>query len=359
MLRKTPEKSGETGNEAAAPVRTGRAKTKIGTRSKRKKKVKVAAEDIEHQDYCEVCQQGGEIILCDTCPKAYHLVCLDPELEEAPEGKWSCAKCEAEGTGDGDEEDDEHNEFCRVCKDGGELLCCDMCPNAYHTFCLDPPLEGVPDRDWRCPRCSCTPLPHRVAKILSWRWKVETPEEKKASGGSRRREYFVKWANQSYWSCDWVTELQLDVHHNIMFRHYTRKYDMEEPPRFDSELDEQDNRYKRIEKMGKNSKHEKDIYEEKYYRYGVKPEWLIVHRVIQHRVMRDGRTLYLVKWRELPYDQTTWEEDVSEIPGLHAAIEYYTDLRNHSLSEGTSSKKKKKGRRRTKENEEEDKYTKR
>ena len=47
----------------------------------------------EHQDYCEVCQQGGEIILCDTCPRAYHLVCLDPELEEAPEGKWSCPHC--------------------------------------------------------------------------------------------------------------------------------------------------------------------------------------------------------------------------------------------------------------------------
>lgn len=51
----------------------------------------------DHQDYCEVCQQGGEIILCDTCPRAYHLVCLEPELEETPEGKWSCAHCEGEG----------------------------------------------------------------------------------------------------------------------------------------------------------------------------------------------------------------------------------------------------------------------
>lgn len=51
----------------------------------------------DHQDYCEVCQQGGEIILCDTCPRAYHLVCLEPELEETPEGKWSCPHCEGEG----------------------------------------------------------------------------------------------------------------------------------------------------------------------------------------------------------------------------------------------------------------------
>lgn len=40
-----------------------------------------------------MCQQGGEIILCDTCPRAYHLVCLDPELDKAPEGKWSCPHC--------------------------------------------------------------------------------------------------------------------------------------------------------------------------------------------------------------------------------------------------------------------------
>jgi len=49
--------------------------------------------ETDHQDYCEVCQQGGEIILCDTCPRAHHLVCLEPELDKAPEGKWSCPHC--------------------------------------------------------------------------------------------------------------------------------------------------------------------------------------------------------------------------------------------------------------------------
>ena len=32
-------------------------------------------------------------MLCDTCPRAYHLVCLEPPLDEAPEGKWSCPHC--------------------------------------------------------------------------------------------------------------------------------------------------------------------------------------------------------------------------------------------------------------------------
>lgn len=49
--------------------------------------------ETDHQDYCEVCQQGGEIILCDTCPRVYHMVCLDPDMEKAPEGTWSCPHC--------------------------------------------------------------------------------------------------------------------------------------------------------------------------------------------------------------------------------------------------------------------------
>lgn len=44
--------------------------------------------------------------------------------------------------------------YFRICKDGGELLCCDSCPSAYHRFCLNPPLEEVPDGEWKCPRCS-------------------------------------------------------------------------------------------------------------------------------------------------------------------------------------------------------------
>lgn len=351
------------------PAVRKKAKTKIGNKSKKKKskKTNFQDDDIEHQDYCEACQQGGEIILCDTCPKAYHLVCLDPELEEAPEGKWSCPTCEAEGPVEQD--DDEHQEFCRLCKDGGELLCCDSCPSAYHTFCLDPPLSEIPDGDWRCPRCSCPPLPGKVAKILTWRWSEPIPEDPKNPQAStskgpppqtRTREYFIKWKDRSYWQCSWITELQLDVFHPLMFRYYTRKYDMEEPPRFEEQLDEQDSRYKRLKRhrgaQGIEEDESKNL-EEKYYRYGIKPEWLVVHRVINHRTMRDGRTLYLVKWRELPYDQSTWEDEGDDIAGLKEAIEYYIDLRANTMEPGSNSKKnnKKKGRRRTKEAEEEEK----
>ena len=49
--------------------------------------------ETDHQDYCDVCKQGGEIILCDGCPRAYHLVCLEPPLDKPPEGSWPCPVC--------------------------------------------------------------------------------------------------------------------------------------------------------------------------------------------------------------------------------------------------------------------------
>ncbi|XP_016921973.2 chromodomain-helicase-DNA-binding protein Mi-2 homolog isoform X1 [Apis cerana] len=349
----------ESGIEPPAepPVRR-KAKTKIGNKTKKKKKTKTTSKfpdgeeglQTDHQDYCEVCQQGGEIILCDTCPRAYHLVCLEPELEETPEGKWSCPHCEGEGIAGAAEDDDEHMEFCRICKDGGELLCCDSCTSAYHTHCLNPPLSEIPDGDWKCPRCSCPPIRGKVAKILTWRWKdcPETPSEEpstsKATPKQRRmREFFVKWADMSYWHCDWITELQLDVFHPLMFRNYSRKYDMDEPPKLEEPLDESDSRVKRLKEQDGATNRDEYNLEERFYRYGVRPEWLVVHRVINHRLSRDGRATYLVKWRELGYDQATWEDEHEDIPGLKQAIEYYLDLRAANCCDGSSSRKGKKG----------------
>lgn len=46
---------------------------------------------------------------------------------------------------------DSHISYCVQCKDGGELLCCDGCPAAYHPTCLG--LTIVPDGSWFCPSC--------------------------------------------------------------------------------------------------------------------------------------------------------------------------------------------------------------
>jgi len=48
----------------------------------------------------------------------------------------------------------QEEDFCRVCQQEGELLLCEMCPAVYHIHCLQPPLARIPDDDWYCPDCT-------------------------------------------------------------------------------------------------------------------------------------------------------------------------------------------------------------
>lgn len=426
--------------------------------------------ETDHQDYCEVCQQGGEIILCDTCPRAYHLVCLDPDLDEPPEGKWSCPHCQGKGEDVDNQEEpneaeeatnDHHMEYCRVCRDGGELLCCESCPSAYHLYCLNPPLFRIPDEEWICPRCSCKPLKGKVAKILTWRWvdplpavdpselvltkrglrehiiakqqpdddqsdaktdidndentreasttgdpsmevddnnqddncktkddKVDKGDSKQAesstsskedktvagtanekvvekaaetesrSGGRREmpkrlvqhKEFFIKWHNMSHWHCSWISEIELDVFHPPLLRNYLRKNDENEPPNFDDLIELSNRKHRLHEPEGEDGDTEVTAatgkkkgerrramaksgqlnLEETYYKYGIRPEWLQIHRIINHKNTRKG-PMYLVKWRDLPYDQVSWEYEESPdgvvIDELPEAIRVYHERR--------------------------------
>jgi len=198
-------------------------------------------------------------------------------------------------------------EYCKVCSDGGDLLCCDSCPSVYHRTCLSPPLKSIPKGDWICPRC--IPLPGKAEKILSWRWALDRSVELRTSKGEKRREYFIKWHGMSYWHCEWIPEGQMLLHHASMVASFQRRSDMEEPSL--EELDDQDGNL-----------------HERFYRYGIKPEWLLVQRVINHSEEPNGGTMYLVKWRELSYNDSSWERESDSIPGLNQAIALYKKLRS-------------------------------
>ncbi|XP_030639658.1 chromodomain-helicase-DNA-binding protein 4 [Chanos chanos] len=345
--------------------RSSRSKKKSKS-SKKKKKVDEEADGYEtdHQDYCEVCQQGGEIILCDTCPRAYHMVCLDPDMEKAPEGTWSCPHCEKEGiqweareeSSEGEEEnedgrreegeaeeDDHHMEFCRVCKDGGELLCCDTCPSSYHLHCLNPPLPDIPNGEWICPRCLSPPLKGKVQRVITWRWGEAPPPmpvprpadlppdapDPPPMMGRKEREFFVKWCNMSYWHCSWVQELQLELNCQVMFRNYQRKTDMDEPPSLDLGADGDEN--KSVKRKNKDPLYAR--MDDQFGRNGVKLEWLLIHRILNHSVDKKNNVHYLIKWRDLPYDQSTWESEDMDIPDYETYKQHYWNHRDLMVGE--------------------------
>uniref|UniRef100_A0AAQ4S1Y5 Chromodomain helicase DNA binding protein 4a n=1 Tax=Gasterosteus aculeatus aculeatus TaxID=481459 RepID=A0AAQ4S1Y5_GASAC len=346
--------------------RSIRTKKKPSKSNPKKKKEAEEGDGYETdpQDYCEVCQQGGEIILCDITYQGHTHTLWTPTREgffgEKEGIQWEAREEASEGEEDigdtGDmEEDDLHMEFCRVCKDGGELLCCDSCPSSYHIHCLNPPLPEIPNGEWICPRCTCPSMKGKVQKILTWRWGEAPPPtpvprpldlaadapDPKPLAGRPDREFFAKWSNMSYWHCSWVTELQLELHCQVMFRNYQRKNDMDDPPPIDFAEGEED---KSVKRKAKDPMYAQ--LDEKYLRFGIKFEWLMMHRIINHSVDRKNNVHYLIKWRELAYDQATWEADDMDIPDYDTyKVQYWNHRELMMGDEGKPGKKiKVKGR---------------
>jgi len=51
----------------------------------------------QHNDLCEVCNDGGELVCCSTCNLVFHLACIRPPTSRFPPDKWCCAYCVAAG----------------------------------------------------------------------------------------------------------------------------------------------------------------------------------------------------------------------------------------------------------------------
>ncbi|XP_078583065.1 E3 ubiquitin-protein ligase TRIM33-like isoform X3 [Branchiostoma floridae x Branchiostoma japonicum] len=47
-----------------------------------------------NEDWCAVCHNGGDLLCCDTCPKVYHLTCHVPNIPAMPSGDFMCTLCE-------------------------------------------------------------------------------------------------------------------------------------------------------------------------------------------------------------------------------------------------------------------------
>ncbi|XP_064373252.1 autoimmune regulator [Dromaius novaehollandiae] len=111
----------------------------------------------QNEDECAACGDGGELICCDGCPKAFHLACLVPPLTEIPSGTWRCLSCaaskarpdgrrdaDAEGELPADTQKPAAGDACGVCGGGGDVSYCGRCLAAFHPCCRFPARGGGP-----------------------------------------------------------------------------------------------------------------------------------------------------------------------------------------------------------------------
>ena len=103
----------------------------------------------------------------------------------------------------------------------------------------------------------------------------------------------MKYEGMSYWHCEWVSEAAVEVFHKILYRYYTTRNDMQNPPSAESlretaegeaadsgEVAEDDDEYEK--------KYYDPALEKNFYRNGVRPQYLQIHRILNYKKTNRG-----------------------------------------------------------------------
>ncbi|CAK9195050.1 unnamed protein product [Sphagnum troendelagicum] len=245
----------------------------------------------------------------------------EEEQEEQEQDDWF------DEEGDGDEEFlevhkmEQSEDFCGICHLGGNLLCCDTCTGVYHLSCLNPPLKIVPRGSWSCPKC-VDPLGD-VDKFLDCQLRPKAVLSATGGGGGKDvsapdpiskalvKQYLIKWKSRSYLHCSWV--MANDVEKGMksfpglrMKLNYFHKQ-LEAAKRWNTDEE----------------------------RVPVRPEWTTVDRILDTRNHGDV-TEYLVKWKELGYDEATWEVKEDVAPFQTEVAKYKSIMARGKKRKGTT-----------------------
>ncbi|XP_010942119.1 CHD3-type chromatin-remodeling factor PICKLE [Elaeis guineensis] len=209
--------------------------------------------------------------------------------------------------------DDAKNDTCKTCGKSGNLIACGTCTYVFHRNCLPPPLKVIPGDGRSCPHC-VTPLTD-VERILDCEMRPTVSEEVVASKPGLKqtyvKQYLVKWKGFSYLHCTWIPEKD--------FLKASKTH-----PRLKTRLN---NFHKQMESM--------DNSEDDWV--AIRPEWTTVDRILASRSNDDGRQYY-VKWKELPYDECTWEAEL-DISAFQPQIERFEMIQSRGRKKSSTKNK--------------------
>ncbi|KAF7149908.1 hypothetical protein RHSIM_Rhsim02G0208200 [Rhododendron simsii] len=165
-----------------------------------------------------------------------------------------------------------------------------------------------------------------IEKILDCEMRPTAADDSDASKQIFMKQYLVKWKGLSYLHCTWVSEKEFVKAYKAL-------------PRLRTKV----NNFHRQMSSINNSEDEF---------VAIRPEWTTVDRILACRGGDDDEKEYLVKWKELSYDECYWEFE-SDISSFQQEIERFYKIqsrrRKHSSSkqksntrDATESKKKQK-----------------
>uniref|UniRef100_A0ACD5XJG6 Uncharacterized protein n=1 Tax=Avena sativa TaxID=4498 RepID=A0ACD5XJG6_AVESA len=115
---------------------------------------------MESDSICSICNEGGDILLCDSCPSSFHHACVG--LEATPKGSWYCPPCRCSicDSGDYDPDTDQFTEKT--------IMYCDQCESEYHVGCIrneGDQLTCCPEGCWFCSR-GCSEIFQHLQELI-------------------------------------------------------------------------------------------------------------------------------------------------------------------------------------------------
>ncbi|KAL3650669.1 hypothetical protein CASFOL_007072 [Castilleja foliolosa] len=198
------------------------------------------------------------------------------------------------------ERPDVKEDACQACGKEDNLLSCETCNYSYHPSCLLPPLRSPFPSSWKCPEC--VGYLNELEKILDSEMRPHTTNDSDASMlGSNQvfmKHYLVKWKGLSHLHCSWVPETD-----------FVKAYKWN--PRLRTKVNN-------FQKQASSSNNADDDVP-------VRPEWTSVDRIIACREVADEGKEYYVKWKELSYDECSWELEAS-VASYHKEIEKFNRI---------------------------------